>query len=260
MAKISEIGLLAFLLRPVIRYCLRHSLHIQDLLEAAKVAFIEEAASQMEASGEKHNVSRMSIVTGIHRRDVMRIYREGKTEEVPQGLFSRILGAWQYSSAFSKNGRPRPLSYLGDTNEFGDLVKSVSSDLHPGTVFFEFKRSGLVEEKNNRLKLLKRVQQIKGNYEAGFSHLSRDLDLLTRAVETNLVEGKPVNLHGRTEFDNITLSALPAIKKWVMKEGSAFHQRVRDYLSQFDEDIHPTGKQAGGYVAVGAFSFTEERK
>jgi len=69
------------MLGPVARFCLKHGTGIQEFLEAAKHSFVAQAAAEIEKSGDKANVSRISIITGIHRRDVMRIYDQGEARE-----------------------------------------------------------------------------------------------------------------------------------------------------------------------------------
>ena len=54
------------MLRPVIRLCLKHSLHIQDIIESAKLVFLEMAEVEMEKAGEKVSGCRLSTTTGIH--------------------------------------------------------------------------------------------------------------------------------------------------------------------------------------------------
>ena len=64
----------------------------------------------------------------------------------------------------------------------------------------------------------------------------------------------------RTEYDNISISDFPEIRKWLIKEGAAFHNKARGYLSQFDLDINPKPDHEGGArVTVGTFSYTEEK-
>ena len=246
------------MLRPVVRFCLRHSLRIQEFLETAKVAFIEVAQEDMAVEKEKVNVSRLSVMTGIHRRDVMRIYRDEDFVDEPHNLITRLIGHWRNSPKFSTAGKkPRVLSHEGEDSEFRQLVGEVSNDLNAGTILFELERIGAVERGPRGVRLLTAAYVPRGNAEKGFQLLGKDTEDLISAVEENIFAPQNVpNLHARTEFDNIRPEAVPQIRKWLLEEGSAFHARANKYLAQFDRDIHPGRKESaksGITVVLGAF-------
>jgi hypothetical protein len=247
-------------LRPVAKFCLRHSLTIQDLIEACKVVALEIAADQIKDGGEKVNVSRLSVMTGLHRRDVMRIYREGETNmDQNSGIASRVLGQWEQDSRFTtKANSPRILKLSDEEGEFKHLVSLVSKDINPGTVLFELERIGAVERHPRGIKLVKRHFVTEGDPFEGYTLAAKDADDMLEAVGQNVVSQEDVpNLHGRTEYDNISKKDLPQIKKWLLDEGSAFHQRARTFLSRFDKDINSAIKgEGGGKVVVGTFSRT----
>lgn len=90
--------------------------------------------------------------------------------------------------------------------------------------------------------------------------LSQDTADLICAVEENIsAAGAPTNLHIKTEYDNIPSKDVVKIKRWFLKEGSAFHRRARKFLSQFDRDIvsqqKPLDKRMR--VAIGSFSIAQ---
>lgn len=252
------------IIRPVARFCIKHSLTIKELLEAAKIAMLEIAEEELERSGEKVNVSRLSVLTGIHRRDVMRLTREGDKLDDSQNLISRILGQWEHDPRFlTSSGSPRVLSLDGEDSEFKQLVELISKDLNPGTVLFQLERTGLVERSTRGLKLLRKVQSLQNDLAGGYQLLAADVEELSLAVQENLEGHQDIpHLHARTEYDNIFVKDIPEVRAWLLKEGSAFHERARDYLSKFDKDLNPSRSDpAGSKVVVGTFSrVIEEEK
>lgn len=254
---------LRLMLKPLARFCLRHSLRIQELEEAAKIVLIEAAKEEIERSEEKVNISRLSAVTGLHRRDVMRIFREGRTIEEPRNLVSRVIGQWLNDRRFTTTrGTPRVLVGEGEQSEFHKLVRLLSNDVHPGTVLFELERVGAVERTAKGLRLVASGYVPKGNPKEGFELLSLDTGDLICAVDENVFSpGDIPNLHARTEYDKIRADMLPKIREWILEEGSEFHRRLRNYLSQFDLDISPDDGYRGKFarVVVGAFSRIYER-
>ena len=255
---------LVLLLRPLVKFCLKRSLKIQDLLEASKVAFLKAAEAELQSEGTEVSMSRRSVMSGLHRRDVMRLWRDEAPPKDKGSLLTRVIGQWQSDKRFmTKQGRTRMLSVEGKDSEFVQLCASVSQDLNPYTVLFELERVGIVERSGDKLKLSERVYVPQGDVLAGIELLSRDLEDIVGGVEENVFEDPPVkNLHIKTDYDNVIVSALPKIREWFLHEGVAFHERARQFLSQFDKDINPSLKESegGARVALGAFSRVIEKK
>ena len=263
--KYSGVGTtcLQFLLKPVVRFCLRHSLHVQDILEATKILFVDLAAEELENNSKKPNIARLSAMTGLQRREVMRIYRDADTREEPRGLVRRIIGQWQQDKRFlTKSRKPKVLSFDGPDSEFRQLCEMVSNDITAGTIFNELERIGAVKKVRNGIKLLARAYVPTGDVKAGFGLLSDDIQDLSSAVEENiLLKPDPPHMHVKTEYDSIHPDAVDKIRDWIYREGSALHQKARNYISQFDQDINPRKKgdeEEYARVVLGSFSYITE--
>ena len=229
---------------PIARFCVRRSLRVQEVIEQVKVAFLEAAAAEIRRTGEAPNVSRLSATTGLHRRDVVRIFREGQTKEYSFNLVNRVIGQWQRDPRFiSKSRRPRVLTYEGSESEFYELMQSVATDLKAGTVLFELERIGAVERTERGLKLVHKAYEPKTSPEESFGILGDDTEDLICAVEENvfLDQSRP-NLHAKTVYDNIGVNSpeeLEKIRDWIIRLGADFHKKARSYLSRYDLDINP---------------------
>ena len=254
MAKRSQkkrLECLRMLLKPAARYCISNSMTLQDIFLIAKEVLVEVAEDEMRQQSKKINISRLSVMTGVHRRDVMRIYNDGERLDESISLVSRVVSQWENDRRFKgKNGRPKVLSLKGDRSQFRKLVNSVSQDLNPGTVLFELERSGMVEKTDKGLKL-KSVTHVQRGGEEGFKLLARDNEDLVLSVSENVEEQpSPLNLHARTEFTNLYVDDVPKVRKWLLKEGTAFHKKVRNYLAKYDKDMNPRANKSGGARAV----------
>ncbi|MCB0346418.1 MAG: hypothetical protein KDD66_14970 [Bdellovibrionales bacterium] len=254
--------MLGLMMKPALRFCLKHAMSFHKLMEMAKQALVELTIVELEASGSKVNVSRVSAATGLNRRDVARILRqEDRLEDLPH-LASRVTNRWENDPDFTtKNGKPRVLSYRGKNSEFHQLVAKVSKDLHAGTMLKELERRGAVERLPSGLKLESGTNFHTSAPNKGLELLAQDTSSLIDAVEENLfTEQATRNLHIRTDYDNILLSRLPEVRAWLLEHGRNYHREVRAYLSQFDKDVSPnTGpdEPGGGKVVVTAFSTTQ---
>ena len=246
------------LLRPVVGFCVRHSLSIQEFTELSKAAFVDAGAKELERRGEVVNVSKVSVLTGLRRRETDRLFKEDPSVEVDQAsIHTRVINRWRQDQRFlTSSGRPRVLSYLGEGSEFFTLVASVSTDIKPGTVFAELLRVGAVEEAPRGLRLLHQAYAPKGKPLEGFKMLAEDADDLTCAVEENMFELPSIpNLHIATSYDRINANKLEKVRRWLLNEGVRFHKKVQKYLSALDIDVNPdnTATQSAR-VVVGSFS------
>lgn len=251
------------LLRPLVRFFLSHALHFQDFIRVAKVLFLEEAERVLRLQGEKVNISRLSVLTGLQRPDVYKLFRE---REKPAGddtknLLARIIGQWRYNSKFcSRPGYPRVLEFRGDSNEFKALVESITTAINAGTIQFELERLGYAERTAHGLKLIQKTRVFTGDQRGAFEIAARDINDYVRSAHENItVPGPEHNLHFRTEYDNVAIRHMPRIRQWLNQRGKDFHRKAERFLSQFDKDIGnlPPDEPAGGRIAVTSFSAYE---
>ena len=249
------------LLRPTVRFLLRRSYTFQDFINLAKVVFVDVAKEEINAQGDKVNISRISMLTGLHRPDVRRIYREQTiSDERSENILGRILIKWYHEPQYTtKAGHPRVLSYEGEDSEFRELVRSMTKNYSPGTVLSELERLEAVQRTSRGLKPLRPLLWTGADPGRGLEILSDDMETLFEAIEENLFsEPATPNLHIRTTYDNIFYRDLPRIRRWLVDEGKLFHQKVRNYLAQFDKDISVEhgDMRSGARVTVTAVSLT----
>lgn len=248
------------LLRPVVWMCLKRGRGLQDLIESAKRNFVDAAVEELNERGEKVTISRISAMTGVHRKDVVKIYREEALPPTAGKFASRVISQWRKDKRFLTQGRkPRVLSLDGPDCEFNQLVRSVSSDMGPKAILYDMERAGAIEITPNGAKLLVRAYVPRGNPEEGFRMLASDSQDLMRAVMDNIFcdEATLPNYHAKTQFDNLSAEDIPKIRQWLFRQCSMLQQKVDRYLMRFDLDINPNPKKTGGKrVALGIFSRT----
>jgi len=248
---------LGLVMRPAVGFAARHNIRLQDFIETAKSIYVEVSTELLEEAGEKVNTSRLAVMSGVHRRDVVRIQNHGEMPSSARDLVTKIVGLWQTDRRFlTKAGKPRVLEHNADSSDFLKLVGLVSQDLNPGTVLFELKRVGAVTETRGGLKLMAQSYVPKGDAVAGFKIFAADAQDLCRTVDENVLAPSGIpQFHARTSYDRVRPDALDDIRRFFIKEGHEFHARVREYVSQFDQDIDPDPKFKGEGVKVSFSSF-----
>lgn len=249
---------LRLFIKPLMRLCLRHNVKIQEIIESCKLELLEVAKESLVKDNRETTVSRLSIMTGLQRRDVLRL--QGlKSIPNDQSLVSKVLGLWVSSRRYKNSeANIRRLKH----EEFYSLVAQVSKDLNPRTVLDELIRIEAVSLKGEEIEVVRTSYIPKGNIESGFKIAAHDLEGLIRAVDENLNGQSDLpypHHHLRTEFDRIKTSALPEIKRWLLLQGKEFHLRSREYLAQFDQDINPDEDTLdnSSRVSITSFAFSE---
>jgi hypothetical protein len=264
MVKELVLSSLLHLVRPIVRLCLKHGIKLGEVVDALKRVYVSQAEELLEKQGDAVSHSRITLMTGVHRTDVATIRTEGDFKPRQKHTASDVISQWRYDPRFCASpGMPRALTFDSKESEFAELVRSVSHSVSPYTVAFELERLGmLARARDGRLKLLTRVYVPKGDPGAVLEMLGEDADDLFLAVEQNAFrsdEEQPLNHHLKTEYRNVPAEALEEIRRWSMREGSAFHERARNFLSKFDRDLNPQLGGTGTYrVAIGSFAVIEE--
>lgn len=253
--------LLRYLLRPALRVCLRRGWGAAEVIDAAKRELLLLADAELERSGEKRSVSRLAVMTGLNRKEITRMLDPDRSAaSTSQSILARVLGQWSNDERFlTARGKPKVLTFGADDSDFTTLVRDVTSDVGAAAVLSELERLGAVHLAPTGARLIEREHILEASPERVFDLLSRDIDTLVAAVEENFnEEPDPRNPHSRTEYDNIFIDDLPAIRVWLLRESARFHERLRRYLSKYDKDLSPTrdGK-AGGRVVFSSFGWTQ---
>lgn len=254
--------IIRLLLRPLARFCLAHALKIQDVVEGFKTEILIAAKDQLQKEKHKATDSKLSILTGLRRREITRLEQHAKATDVSRNLITKVIGLWQQDKKFcSKQGEPKVLSIESSNNEFAKLVSKVSKELAPGTILFEMERLGVVTRTEDGVKLEVSNFIPAGDAVKGFQFISQHLDDLLQGSSFNILESPQVPHHHLiTEYDRIRPAELAELRNWFLREGHALHLRVRERLGTCDQDVNPDTKFSGKgtRVVFGSFSYIEE--
>jgi Family of unknown function (DUF6502) len=252
------------MLIPVIKFCVKRSIKVHELVECVKAVMIQVAAEHVQKDSQTVSASKLSVITGMHRRDCLRLHKDGpKVNGVPS-VVNRVLGHWQSAAKYrNKNGSPRILSIAGEDSEFFQLVRSVSGHLNPYTVLYELERTSSVERAADGICLKQGGFVQTDDIIESAKMMASDTEDLMSAIEENISDtGVQPNLHLLTEYDNISPEAETEIRQWLLHSGAVFHRSARDFLAKFDRDLNPKldNARSGIRVVIGGFSRISPRE
>ena len=125
---------------------------IDELIHAAKGAYLRAAMQTVAQQDGRVNISRLSVATGMTRKEVSALlndassHRGAITKKIGQQRALRVLRGWLADPRFQKNnGQPDELPYRGGKRSFALLVKNYGGDVTPKSVMRELERIEIVE-------------------------------------------------------------------------------------------------------------------
>lgn len=154
------ISALRRVLHPFIKLMLAKGITFPYLSEVLKDIFVEVAENSFKIGGKPSTDSHLSLITGIHRKDIKRLRYcvRANIESIPQtvSLGARLVGLWTSDARYlDENNQPKPLPRyikLGGEISFEGLVASVSCDIRSRVVLEEWLRLGIAHyDDHNRV-------------------------------------------------------------------------------------------------------------
>ncbi|PJA58409.1 MAG: hypothetical protein CO164_02720 [Rhodocyclales bacterium CG_4_9_14_3_um_filter_68_10] len=134
----------------LVRILLGYGIRYPVLLELLKSEFVRAADLDFSLGHRAQSDSRISLLTGVHRKDVRRLRAQPPGEdEAPASvsLGGSIVAKWLATrQCVDSRGRPAPLPRLrrqGGERSFEALVESVSKDMRSRVVLDEWLRLGV---------------------------------------------------------------------------------------------------------------------
>src|SRR4030065_1971221 len=139
------------LLRPLVRFLLRNGVPYRPFADVAKRVYVDVATEEFDIPGRKQSKSRVSVITGLSRKEVLRVKRLPKPSDMGAGerynRAARVIAGWVRDSLFNdETGHPVDLSFEGGTICFRQLIKKYSGDAPSRAVLDELMRVGAVEK------------------------------------------------------------------------------------------------------------------
>src|SRR4051794_37455806 len=229
------IAALRHLLYPLVRLLVARGATYPMLAELLKQIYVDVASKEFRIEDEAPSDSRVSLLTGVHRKDVRRLrgVAQGEAQRMPESvaLGAQLVAAWMERRPFrDARGRPRPLPRLasqGGASSFESLVASVSKDIRARPVLDEWIRLGVVElDAKDRVVLRSSAFVPARGFDEKAFYLGHNLhDHLAAAAHNLLGEGQPF-LERVVHYDALSPASAKALAELAEKTGMEALQSV----------------------------------
>jgi hypothetical protein len=210
------------LLRPLVRLLIRSGLTFPAVAEVLRGVFVDVAVNDLLTDPKSRTVSRISLLTGIHRKDVRRLRnREVADDEIPSTitLSSQIIARWLGTPAYSDSaGHPLVLPRTAaqvETPSFEQLVRSVTTDVRTRAVLdYLVDQNMVILEAGDQVRLNTAAFIPRQGGEEQLFYFSRNLhDHIAAAVANVLATTAPPFLDRSVHYDRLAAETAAELER-----------------------------------------------
>jgi hypothetical protein len=253
------------MLRPLVRILLRNGMSFRTFSDLVKKLFVDVALEEFGLEGRKQSISRVSVLTGLSRKEVKRVL------ELPEPLdnesaeqynrAARVIAGWRRDKDFlDRKGNPTDLKIQGKGTTFSALVKRYSGDLPVRAILDELSRVNAVSLlKNGRVRLRARSYIPQSDETIKIHILGTDAGYLISTIDHNLTNSETEPFFQRkVSYNNLPSEVLPKFRNLSSQAAQKLLERLDSWLAKHDRDTEPAGEGTGRNVAgIGIYYFEE---
>lgn len=236
----------------------------KEFSDLSKSVFVSVATDEFGIRGRPTNISRVSILTGISRKEVKR-QREllaGAATSVPTKTTdaTRLLSGWHQDPAYvNEDGEPRALEPNGQVPSFRSLFDEYGGDTPEQTLLRELLKAGSIEKDEAGRFVARRRYHMPVEMDPGslrffgnnlYDHGNTLCNNVTGSPDARRLEGFAVD-------DRIDPDAVDEFRAFLDKRGQQFLEEVDDWLSQRRLDSNST-KIAPVRLGLGVYAIEGE--
>jgi Family of unknown function (DUF6502) len=223
------------LLQPLVRLLTAQGITYPMLADLLKQVYVEVAVRDFRLEGEAPTDSRVTLLTGVHRKDVKRLRTPGapQPEAMPEmvALGSQLAAVWTTRRDLrDRKGRPRPLPRLasqGGARSFEGLVASISKDIRARPLLDEWLRLGVVRiDEQDRVVLRSAAFVPSRGFDEKAFYLGHNLHDHIAAAGHNVQGEGPPFLERSVHYDGLDAASVAGIKELAERAGMEAVQSV----------------------------------
>jgi Family of unknown function (DUF6502) len=212
--------------KPFVKLMLANNLTYTFAIDVIKGLFVEVADKDFSIDNKRQTDSRISLISGVHRKDVRRLreYSPEVDEVMPANisLGSQVIALWNANPDYlNEAGRPKPLQRFAASNpneSFEALVRSLSTDIHPRAVLDEWLRLGIATiDEENFVHLTTEMFIPHAGFEEKAFYFGHNLHDHAQAAVSNVIGQQPSFFERCVHYDQLSSSSVDTIAEFAKK-------------------------------------------
>lgn len=234
-------------LRPLVHILLRYQITFPLLTPILKQLYVEVAEQDFPIDGKKQTESRISLLTGIHRKDVKRLRQEAAEVTPPPASVSlggQMVAFWLSAPGYHKKGKPLPLARQSQTPgdvSFETLVETVGrQDIRPRAVLDEWLRLGvvrIVEATNNeeKIELCNEAFIPRQGEDEKLFYFGRNLADHIKTLNHNLLPDNEPRLERSVYYTDLSPQAVDELHQFYRDQSMELLKKVNEKARQLKQ-------------------------
>ncbi|MBU2833541.1 DUF6502 family protein [Acidithiobacillus ferriphilus] len=248
------------ILHPLVRYLIGQGWTYGALTDALKMVYVAEASRHYgKVTGRPLTDSRVSLLTGIHRKEVKRLRvqleEHGERPMLRHGanMAAQVVAAWISMVEYTDlAGQPQPLPLRSEASpSFEGLARRVKADMRPRAILDELSRVGVAQEQEGVVHLL-RAAYISDLPEDHVAFLGENVGDHLRSAVHNLEGGEPF-LERALYFDALPAAVLEEARPELYRMGERLLREAHQRLNATES---PEGPQRR--LRLGVYYYEED--
>jgi hypothetical protein len=253
-------------LRPLVRLMLTQGVTYPYLSNLLKALFVEVADKEFRIGNKAPTDSRVSLLSGVHRKDVSRLRAEIErdAEPVPPvvSLGAQLVATWLGTPKYlDEQGAPLPLHRFaseGGDLSFETLVASVNSDIRSRVVLDEWQRLGVVHLDAQRRVCLNTDAFVPAEgFDEKVFYFGHNLHDHAAAAASNLLGQSAPFLERSVHYDELSAASVAQLRKQAEQAGMRALLGVNQTAIKLEQQDVQRSTQPKQRITFGIYFYTE---
>lgn len=248
------------ILRPLVRIMLRNGIPSDALTELVRKTYVDVADEEFAIEGKRQTLSRISVITGLNRKEVSRLRAMpplDRSDEVWWNRAAHVLASWLRDEAFiDRKGDPLDLPFASPDDEpsFSELVRKHSGDMRPRSVADELLRMGAIEEVDGHFRMTSRGYVPAADPERIIDILGVDTSEFMETVDHNLqAQGEDTLVQLKVLSDNVPAEYLKEFNALSARMSRNVLEELSRWLSERDKGRDWSGEDERVVLGLGIY-------
>lgn len=246
------------ILRPLVRILLRNGIPSDALTELVRKTYVDVAETEFGIGGRRQTNARISVITGLNRKEVARLRGSeplAGDDQIRWNRAATVLGAWLRDEAFQdRKGDPLDLPFETGKPSFVQLVKKHSGDMQPRAIADELLRVGAVEEVEGRLRMTTRGYVPASDPESVAEILGIDTAELIETIDHNMQAGEDDRLFQlKVLSDNVPAEHIDEFNAYSRRLARPVLEELNRWLAERDMKRDWSGDDDRAVLGLGIY-------
>jgi hypothetical protein len=208
-------------LKPFIRFLMQKEIVYTSFQDLVKSTYVEVAIETAQIDNKRLTDSRLSLVTGIHRKEIKRIReaieqkRPPCQSELQASLGAAVMAKWLSHPDYSTDDhQTKPIPLKGEPPSFEALVYSISKDKHFRSLLDDWQTQDIISLHDDEVKLLKQGFVPSKDEDEKLFFAGKNAGALLNTIQHNLSNQDNLMFERSVYYQDLTCDQVSKIEEF----------------------------------------------